>query len=119
MKYEEYKIQVSFVKWVQLQYPKFRDFIFHVPNGGKMSLIKGSRLKSLGVKPGVADILFMFRTNNFGGLWLEFKTPKGVQSLEQKKFEQLSKIAQYDYKIVRSIEEAIDVFKKYVENING
>jgi hypothetical protein len=117
MKREEDRLQIAFMQWVRLQYPKFRDFLFHIPNGGKMSLITGSRLKAMGVKPGVADVLFMFRTSNFGGLWLEFKTPKGKQSVQQKEFEELSHVAQYDYQLVRTLDEAMEAFKRYLKDL--
>lgn len=114
MKHEESDIQKAFIKWINLQYPKSAAFIMHIPNGGKMTAIRGKRLKDLGVKAGVADILFMCKNNNFGGLWLEFKTKKGIQSKSQKEFENLCNAAQYDYQIVRNIEEAILAFKRYI-----
>jgi len=117
MKREEDRLQMAFMRWVQLQYPKLRDFIFHIPNGGKMSVITGSRLKAMGVKSGVADVLFMFKTPDFGGLWLEFKTPKGRQSDTQKVFEELAHIAHYDYQLVRTFDEATEAFKRYLENV--
>jgi hypothetical protein len=113
MKHEESNIQISFVDWINLQHPKLADYIIHTPNGGKMNPIRGRRLRRMGVKAGVADILFMWRKQDLGGLWLEFKTNKGTQSNSQKEFEKLCHIAQYDYQIVRSLQEAIDAFSEY------
>lgn len=114
MKYEESKIQISFIEWLRLAYPKFSQFALHVPNGGRMGIIRGSILKKMGVKAGVADILFMWRKKDFGGLWLEFKSAKGKQSETQKDFEGLCHIAQYDYQVVHSLDEAMIAFKRYM-----
>jgi hypothetical protein len=115
MNHEESQIQTSFIDWINLQHPKLACFVIHIPNGGKMNPIRGRRLKRMGVKAGVADILFMWHKKEFGGLWLEFKSGKGCQGEQQKIFEGLCKIAQYDYQIVRSLDEAISAFTEYME----
>lgn len=114
MKYEEFEIQESFMTWVKVQYPKFTRFVFHIPNGGKMSVLQGYRLKKRGVRRGVADILFMWKKQDFGGLWLEFKTSKGKQNEAQKDFEQDCHTAQYDYQLVRSLKDAVNAFVRYM-----
>jgi len=119
MKHDESLIQQSFVEWVNLQHPKLARFIIHVPNGGKMSPWKGAILKRMGVKAGVADILVMFKKDAYGGLWLEFKTKKGTQSESQEDFQELCGIAFYDYKVVRSLEEAQKAFSDYMRLPNG
>lgn len=128
MKREEDRLQMAFMHWVQLQYPMWRPFIYHIPNGGKMVVKKlkngkyycpaGSRLKAMGVKPGVADVLFMFSTKDFGGLFLEFKAPKGKQSPEQKEFEELAHVARYDYQLINNFDDAKEAFERYLSNIN-
>jgi hypothetical protein len=114
MRYEESEIQITFIDWVNLQHPKLAPFVIHVPNGGRMTLMRGHRLKKMGVKRGAADILFMWRKEDFGGLWLEFKAANGVQSNPQKEFEQLCQIAHYDYQVVKSLDMAIDAFNEYM-----
>jgi hypothetical protein len=110
----ESEIQQSFFEWIELACPSMRKFIFHIPNGGKMSFSRGKKLKKMGVRSGVADVLLMWNTKDFGGLWLEFKTGKGKQSEEQKKFEEDAFIALYDYQVVRSLDQAIEVFERYL-----
>lgn len=114
MKYEESKIQIAFFDWIKLQYPKFAAFCLHIPNGGKMGIARGRILKRMGVKAGTADVLFMWRKKYFGGLWLEFKSATGKQSESQKEFERLCHIAQYDYQVVHSVDEAMEAFKRYM-----
>jgi hypothetical protein len=114
MRHEESQIQIAFINWIALQYPHLHRYIMHIPNGGKMSLWKGAHLKRMGVQAGVADIFFMWSHGKHHGLWLEFKTKKGVQSEAQKSFELRCFVAHYEYKIVRSLEEAISIFRTYL-----
>lgn len=66
----------------------------HVPNGGKRDLLEAKKLKRLGVKPGVPDILIFdpppaspvcSHCHNpiARGTFIELKTDKGVTSDEQ------------------------------------
>lgn len=114
MKHEESKIQISFMEWFKLQHNNFYQFLFHVPNGGKIGVVRGTILKKMGVKRGVADVLFMFPNETDSGLWLEFKTAKGKQTKEQKQFENICHVAKFDYQVVFSLEEAILAINRYM-----
>lgn len=49
---------------------------FHVPNGGARHIVTGARLKSMGVKPGVPDVLLPVPSRsivNYAGLAIELK----------------------------------------------
>jgi len=117
MKHPEAQIQMAFIKWVALQHPKFYDFFIRVDFGfsGMLNPIRGKIFKKLGAKPGVADVLFMWHKKDFGGLWLEFKSSNGKQSPVQKRFEELCHEAKYDYHLVKSVDEAIIAFNRYIE----
>lgn len=45
---------------------------WHTPNGGKRVAFEAKRLKQMGVKPGIHDLLFLHRGRLFG---LELKAP--------------------------------------------
>jgi len=78
-------------------------FWFHVPNQkGTRSGFEARLLKGLGVKPGVADLLFLFRGQVFA---LELKAPKAYQSPTQKEFEATCKRVGVPYMLCRSIDE--------------
>jgi hypothetical protein len=57
---------------------------FAVPNGGKRSKAVAAKLKAGGVKPGVADIIIIYRGDVYG---LELKVRGGTQSNEQVEWE--------------------------------
>jgi hypothetical protein len=115
MKHLEDQIQASFFQWLQLQYPKLFKYCFHIPNGGYRNILEATRLKRQGVKSGVADVFVMIPNDDFGGLWIEFKTPKGKQTETQKEFEQNCIEMCYDYQIAHSLEEAQRILKTYME----
>jgi hypothetical protein len=86
----------------------------HCPNGEKRSKKTAQRLKSLGVQPGVADLLFLINTRSWA---LELKTNTGVQSKAQADYQERFERAGGTYKIAFGLEQAVsalinlDVFK--------
>lgn len=54
----------------------------HIPNGGargdsaKSAIIRGGQLKAEGVKPGILDVCWPFKTRNYIGMYMEFKDPE-------------------------------------------
>lgn len=51
------------------------DYLFAIPNGGKRTRTEAARLKGLGVKEGVSDLLLPIPRRGCSGLWLEMKKP--------------------------------------------
>lgn len=58
-------------------------FIYHVPNGGRRSVATGARLKRLGVKRGVPDIIVPMARQGYHGMAIELKRPDGRLSPHQ------------------------------------
>ena len=57
---------------------------WHTPNGGTRNAIEGKRLKELGTRAGVHDLLFLRPTQFESGVWgllfgMEWKKPGGPQ----------------------------------------
>lgn len=81
----EHDIQTAFFNW--LAYQKKLDGIelaFAVPNGGERNAIVGAKLKAEGVKRGVPDVLWPVARGGFIGLAIEFKSPDGNPTKEQR-----------------------------------
>lgn len=116
MRHIESNIQKQCVKWFTLQFPDKRGLFFAVGNGGARSKIEAAIMKGEGVTAGVSDILFLYPTNRFHGLCIEFKTPKGRQTDSQKEFQFQVEQAGYCYIIVRSVPEFISKIKDYIYN---
>jgi hypothetical protein len=60
MKKSEDRIQQECYRWFHNTYPELRGLLFHVPNGGKRDGREAKKLKTMGVVPGVADLIFLY-----------------------------------------------------------
>lgn len=76
-------IQIVLMRWLELQYPDVARWVFHVPNGGARSRVTGARLKAMGVRQGVPDLMLCAPRNGFHGLAVELKAAKGRPTPEQ------------------------------------
>jgi len=123
MNHEESNMQQACVSWFRAQYPQYAMLLIHPINEGSGHTTKDRRRQGIhkaeGAVAGVSDLIFFMPVYNaslgldeeyredFGmshGLCIEFKTPKGKQSQEQKDFETMMKAAGYQYEIIRSFE---------------
>lgn len=86
---------------------------FHVPNGERRDSRTGAKLKRMGVRPGVADFLFVAPPHG-RLLALELKAPKeGRLTESQKQFRRDLEGAGGEFAIARSPEEAIEQLKRW------
>ena len=79
-----------------------KGLIFSVPNGGSRNILEAKKLKQTGAMAGVSDLIVLL---NGKCLFIELKIEKGIQSDEQKIFEERVKNLNFDYFIVRSLDE--------------
>lgn len=111
----EARMQTEFFDKVPLLFPKLPEkLLFAVPNGGSRNKIEAKNLKAQGVKSGVADVLLLISKKGYTNLCLEFKTPTGRQSDEQKEFQHQVERAGGKYVIVRSVMQAVEEVKRYL-----
>lgn len=114
---EEHRIQVSCVKWFRMQYPKLAKLLYAVPNGSRRDAITGKILKDEGVVRGVSDLNLDIANRFYHGLRIEMKTPKGVQSAEQKEFQKLMESQGFKYVICRSLSDFMKEITIYMEGV--
>lgn len=86
---------------------------FAIPNGEKRSKITGARLKRMGVRPGVADLMISWHV---GGqirvLWCELKALKGGSlSPEQRRFRFDAENTGHDFYVCHSLSEVESVLR--------
>lgn len=80
--------QKALIRWWKLQFPQWDILLFHIPNGGLRNLKTAVRLKSEGVKPGVADLFLAIPSGGYHGMFLEMKRQFGNKPTElQKQFQ--------------------------------
>nr|WP_297167535.1 VRR-NUC domain-containing protein [uncultured Dysgonomonas sp.] len=112
----EERMQIKFFNQVPLFFPKLPDkLLFAVPNGGSRNIVEAKNLKAQGVKSGVSDVILLIPKKGYSCLCLEFKTPISKQSDEQITFQSQAEKAGNKYVVVRSVKEAIDALKWYLE----
>ena len=90
---------------------------FHCPNGGSRNAIEASKLKGMGVKPGVPDCLILDQLKGFSGLAIELKVGYNKPSEQQLLF--LDKLVAQNWLVIVSwsLDEVITVLDWYY-NIN-
>jgi len=103
---KEQETQKACIKWFRLQYPD--SIIFAVPNGGSRNKIEAYHMKQEGVLAGVSDLIVIHKNNV---IFVELKTMKGVQSKSQKEFEEKIRNNGFEYHVIRSVDEFINLIK--------
>ncbi len=124
--HSEHNIQKGFFNWLSY-YPAIRRVSFAIPNGGSRNLITGKRLKAEGVTSGVPDCFIaipMVHLNGinpvgYNGLFIEFKKAPNVLSFNQRVFIKHLRNNGYKCEVCYSVDQAIDVLRKYLGNLNG
>lgn len=86
-------------------FPHARGCLFHVPNEGQKSAREGAILKSMGVIPGVPDLILIWGGKTYG---FEMKTTTGVLSPAQKKLHAVWGVQGVVVEVVRSSDELYD-----------
>ena len=83
---------------------------FHTPNQGIRSAIQGAKLKAMGMRPGVPDIVVRW-PGNLG--WIELKAAAGVVSDAQKLFMAQAAALGDFISVCRSVEEVQATLKSW------
>lgn len=125
MKHNESSLQISCVSWFRLQYPKYANLLFAIPNGGKRSVITATILKREGALAGVADLMLAvpksYKGNSeydflytFCGLFIEMKYLKGKQSDSQKSFQKSVEEQGYRYEVICDFDSFKSIIEEYL-----
>lgn len=89
--------------------------LLHVPNGGQRHIATAARLRRLGVRPGVPDLLLPVAVPPYHGLWIEMKRRKGGQvSADQHGWMDALRAEGYAVAVARGADEAIEVIIAYL-----
>lgn len=104
----EAKIQADIVQYLQTRGVYF----FSVPNeaAGRDAAIRMARLKALGLRSGVSDMVLIFPGQV---VFVEVKDDKGKQSDAQRRFQDKVNELGFDYYLVRSVEDVEKVVDKF------
>jgi VRR-NUC domain len=107
----EEQIQVEVADWLDRNLPADWRW-FHPPNGGWRKKSTAARLKGMGVKAGVADVVVCRPSGP--DIWIELKAFGGVLSPAQVKWRDWCKSAGRPYFVARSVGEVMIGLKEYL-----
>jgi hypothetical protein len=103
----EAKLQQQIYQWFHNNYclkdMENRGILFAIPNGGTRNIREAMTLKATGTLKGASDLVVIFPNGKL--CFVELKVEKGIQSPEQKDFEQRVTKAGYEYHLIRSFEQ--------------
>ena len=106
-KYTENNLQQEIVVWFNnnycLKHHDNRGLIFSIPNGGTRNIREAMTFKATGLLKGASDLVVIFPNGKL--CFVELKIEKGIQSNEQKDFEERITKAGYEYHLIRSLDE--------------
>ncbi len=105
----EAKIQADIVQYLQTRGVYF----FSVPNeaAGRDAAIRMARLKAMGLRSGVSDMVLIFPGQV---VFVEVKDEKGKQSDNQRRFQDKVNELGFDYFLVKSVEDVEKVVDKFI-----
>lgn len=114
--FREHHIQAAIIAQAQVMqrdYPEL-DMLFSIPNEHENVWERRACIKR-GLKKGVPDLTLQVARRGFHGLWMEVKRKTGRVIPEQKVFGEKLIAEGYLFKVVRSVDEAINIFKWYLD----
>lgn len=86
---------------------------FHSPNGGSRNIIEATKLKAMGVKPGVPDVLIFNKKRGYSGLAIELKVKYNNVTLAQIDFLERLSAEGWHTLVSWSLDEVCDTIDWY------
>lgn len=87
---------------------------FHVPNGGSRNIIEATKLKKMGVRPGVSDIIIC-HPKKTQIAFIELKVGKNKLTDSQKLFIKVVEKLGHFTALVRSLDEFKEVLRMFLQ----
>jgi len=108
--------QEKVVCWAKLMSNAYPDLelLYHVPNGGSRNKAEASKLKRMGVRAGVPDLVLPVPRAGYAGLYIELKVGENRPSNSQKDWLEKLTIQGYQALVCYGGNEAIRALEQYV-----
>lgn len=109
--------QEKVVCWAKLMSNAYPDLelLYHVPNGGSRNKAEASKLKRMGVRAGVPDLVLPVPRAGYAGLYIELKVGENRPSNNQKDWLEKLTIQGYQALVCYGGNEAIRALEQYVK----
>lgn len=111
---EEQQALFEWAMWNAGRWPEL-NLMFHIPNEGKRSFVRGAQMRAEGLKKGVPDIFLPAPRGQWHGLFVELKRVKGsTPSIEQEQWFAQLQLAGYAVCWARGWERAKAAIVQYL-----
>lgn len=107
-RWEEENLQIRCVTYLTYKYSHL--VWHHSPNEGERTKVQAAYLRKSGMQKGWPDLDIIDKDKT---VHIEFKTPKGRQSPEQKKMQERLQEQGHHYYICRSYEDFVNICHKH------
>jgi len=111
---KEDKLQNSVMTYLQYKYPKA--LFTHISNEGKRTPFERYKMKYLGSKPGVPDIMIFTPNKHYNGLAIELKVGYNKPTTHQKEWLEKLKQCGWSTYCVNDYDMCIDIINSYIKN---
>jgi len=112
----EEEIHKALIEWAgykEAEMPALR-LLHHVPNGGKMPPGSAGKLKGMGMRRGVPDLVLPVPRGSYHGLYLELKSPSGRVRATQRWWLQALAEEGYGVEVAYRLDDAIEAVEEYL-----
>ena len=110
----EEMMQTVLVNWFERTYPEHSPWMHHSPNGGARDGRTGQKMKLLGARRGVPDLMLFVGMGEYVGLALELKAKGGRLSSDQARWLQHLKLQGWHTEVPYTLEQAQDCVNGYL-----
>lgn len=109
--------QQKVIRWAQLMCNAYPDLelLYHVPNGGSRNRAEAAKLKRMGVRAGVPDLVLPAPHAGYAGLYIEMKVGENRASKSQREWLEKLTLRGYLALVCYGGNEAIDALEEYVK----
>lgn len=112
-------IHKAVIKWWQARNESDLFTLMHYPSGGKRGAASAGRMKALGQRRGVPDLLLpVWKNDTYGqtwhGLWLELKSASGYVRPEQSWWLKRLRVEGFATDVAYSFDEATETLDDYI-----
>ena len=111
-KISEDQLQKQVAAYLTLRYPQV--IWFHTPNGGSRNFFEACKLKLMGVKPGVPDLMILARKGGYYGLAVELKVGKNKTTDSQTEWLQNLEILEWKTAVCYTFDSAKQIIDEYL-----
>ena len=109
--------QQLLVNWFKRTYPDVFPWLHHSPNGGRRDALVGQKMKMMGTKPGVPDLMLFVPVGEWVGLAVELKHPNGRGRLSPEQAKWIEHLSSQGWQVVvcNGMDEGKEAFRGYLD----